>query len=176
MIDRTLWESLSGVGAGVEIFENDDDFRFDTYPSNLADGVDDRANGEVVPAGTPIGTGAFWTTDNSLMAFLTSDPQFSEYFDIDGCVVYPMDGSIDLRSFTQLEQGYASIDPDDANIDIRIKMSWEMPSNVTLVELEDPATIDPDDLQALYGNRKIGRNVAAESIYNFSVAVEVQER
>lgn len=79
------------------------------------------------------------------------EPDDDNGFDVDGAIIYPRDGPVDLTVHTELENGYLSLDPDSVNIDITISMQWDRPTTVGYEVLFDPSNLGPGDAVA-YSN------------------------
>lgn len=137
LVDEALWQELHGTAETV-VLENSDMFMLNNSNSE----------GYVVE-----GNGAFWNSTNPLIEMLQEyawelEPDDDNGFDVDGAIIYPMDGPVDLTAYTELENGYLSLDPDSVNIDITISMQWDMPTTVGYEVLFDPSNLDPGDAVA----------------------------
>lgn len=123
LVDNDLWQALGE--SGVRVWENADVFMTDSEPF-VVQGANEFDN----------------EATNQLIMLLSNH---KNDFDVDGAIVYPMDGPVDLTPFTELEGGYHSIDADSVDIDIRISMQWDMPTSAGYTILFDPADLDPGD-------------------------------
>jgi hypothetical protein len=128
LVDREFWEQLEGAGAGIMRYEDED------Y------GITD------VPPYYVQGSGSFYAQgNNNLIRLMISEHEFDVY----GCIVYPMDSPIDLTEYTVLQNGYHDIDPTEAQIDISINMTWDMPTSTDYkILFDDPNNSEFNDAVA----------------------------
>lgn len=193
LVDATLWETLTG-STSIAVWTNDDS----GYLHN-ADTSTDPQDYVVSGSGT---YDLVEFTDNRLINVLKDYAFTADHnFDVDGCIVYPMSGPIDLSSFAALENGYHNIDQSEVALDISIGMSWDMPQSTDYLflsqdtglndttfmdvyalathgKLYDACTqVEKDELDEFYGNiidRFTNRTVSPQNVYDFDVSVNVR--